>query len=198
MSMAALPWEGMTWANPPQRAELRGGTLEVVTRPMTDFWRTTAYGFVHDTGHFLGAPLAGDAAIEVTFSGEFSQQFDQAGLMLRAAPDLWIKSGVELSDGVLFASAVVTRGMSDWSVAPIATDAVGRPITIRASRAGDGVTIRYRVGDREPFRLLRVAYLPPAAELQAGPMCCSPSRGGLVVRFAPVRIGPPDVWLHED
>lgn len=195
--MSTIPWLEMTWLNPPERADIHGDALEVVTRPMTDFWRTTAYGFVHDDGHFLGAPFAGDRAIEVTFTGGFAEQFDQAGLMLRAGPDLWIKAGVELSDGALFASAVVTRGTSDWSVAPLPARSVAQPITIRASRAGDGVTVRYRVGDEGDLRMLRVAYLPPDAELLAGVMCCSPSRGGLLVRFEPVRLGPPDARLHE-
>ena len=198
MSMTPIPWHAMTWMNPPERAEPLGVALEVVTRPNTDFWRTTSYGFVHDDGHFLGAPLAGDRALEVTFTGEFSGQFDQAGLMLRASPELWIKAGVELSDGVLFASAVVTRGFSDWAVAPLPPGPASLPITIRASRAGDSVTLRYRVGPDDAWRLLRVAYLPPDEEVLAGPMCCSPTRGGLVVRFNPVWIGPPDGRLHDD
>lgn len=198
MSLTTIPWREMTWLNPPERVELGGDVLKVVTRPMTDFWRTTHYGFVHDDGHFLGLPLGGEAALEVTFALEFSEPFDQAGLMLRATPELWMKAGVELSDGVLFASAVVTRGHSDWSVAPLPTSAAGALFTIRASRRGDAVTLRYRVGDADPMRMLRVAYLPPEAEVIAGPMCCSPSRGGLVVRFQPVRVGPADARLHDE
>jgi regulation of enolase protein 1 (concanavalin A-like superfamily) len=59
------------------------------------------------------------------------------------------------------------------------------------------VTVRYRVGEEGDLHMLRVAYLSPDAELLAGVMCCSPSRGGLVVRFEPVRLGPPDARLHE-
>src|SRR5690606_41566187 len=44
---------------------------------------------------------------------------------------------------------------SDWSVAPVPGWA-GRLVTVRASRAGDAVTVRARVDD-EPFRLVRVA-----------------------------------------
>jgi uncharacterized protein len=191
MTLVKTPWHELTWLNPPERAETDGDVLEVVTRPATDFWRTTHYGFVHDNGHFLGARLAGDGAIEVTFSAEFVELYDQAGLMLRAAPDLWLKAGVELSDGELLASAVVTRGASDWSVAPLPAGVSGKPITVRADRAGDSVTVRYRVGEDASLSMLRVAYWPPATELLAGVMCCSPSRGGLVVRFEPIRVGPP-------
>ena len=106
----------MEWLNEPPAVSREGDDLVVETGKDTDFWRRTSYGFIHDDGHFLGAPLAGDAAIEVTFRADFDAQFDQAGLMLRAGPELWLKTGVELSDGQLFASVVVTVGMSDWSV----------------------------------------------------------------------------------
>jgi uncharacterized protein len=195
--MNQIPWEAMVWTNPPARADIVDDTLEVVTRLKSDFWQVTSYGFVRDDGHLLAAPFPGEAAIELTFRANFYEPFDQAGLMLRAAPDRWIKAGVELSDGVLFASAVVTLGHSDWSVAQLPAETRGLPITIRASRAGDAVTIRYKVGDG-PFRLLRLAYLPPETEVVAGPMCCSPSRAGLVVRFDPVRVGLPDAALHEE
>ena len=196
--MEIIPWDQMTWLGTPPQNALDGDALVVTTGDKTDFWQRTSYGFVHYDGHFLGAPLEGDQAVEVTFEARFEGAFDQAGLMLHAGPELWLKTGVELSDGRLYASAVVTVGMSDWSVTPMPDEAGDGPLTFRASRAGDAVTIRYRIGDGAEWRFLRLAYLPPEAKVSAGPMCCSPSRAGLIVRFAPVRVGPPDVSLHEE
>ncbi len=196
--MRTIPWSEMRWLNEPAAVQQDGDDLVVTTGKDTDFWHRTSYGFTHDDGHFLGAPLAGDAAVEVTFEADFSHQFDQAGLMLRAAPALWLKTGVERADGQLYASVVVTVGMSDWSVTPLPDSARGAPLTFRASRAGDAVTVRCRIGDEPGWRLLRVAYLPPEAVVSAGPMCCSPTRAGLSVRFAPVRVGAPDATLHEE
>ena len=195
--MKTIPWGTMLWLNEPPMVRYEADCVIVETGPETDFWHRTSYGFTHHDGHFLGATLAGDAAIEITFRGDFSEQFDQAGLMLYAGPELWLKTGVELSDGQAFASAVVTVGMSDWSVAPLPDGAALETLTFRASRAGDAVTVRYRVGDGGDWRLLRVAYFPPGADVLAGPMCCSPTRAGLSVRFEPVRVGPPDARLHE-
>ena len=48
------------------------------------------------------------------------------------------------------------------------------------------------------WRFLRLAYFPADLAVSAGPMCCSPTREGLSVRFGPVRVGPPDVSLHEE
>ncbi len=195
--MKTVRWDTMRWLNEPPMVRYEADDVIIETGRETDFWHRTSYGFTHHDGHFLGAPLAGDAAIEVTFRGDFGEQFDQAGLMLYAAPELWLKTGVELSDGQAFASVVVTVGMSDWSVAPLPDGATAETLTFRASRAGDAVTVRYRVGDGGDWRLLRVAYFPPEADVLAGPMCCSPTRAGLSVRFGPVRVGPPDARLHE-
>ena len=196
--MRTIDWDAMTWLNEPLATETDGAALVVTTARNTDFWQRTAYGFVHDDGHFLGAPLGAEAAIEVTFRGDFTAQFDQAGLMLRAGPEAWLKTGVELTEGTLFASVVVTNTMSDWSVAPLPANAAGHALTFRASRKGDGVTVRYRVHEEPHWHLLRVAFVPPQLELMAGPMCCSPTREGLSVRFEPVCVGPPDASLHEE
>lgn len=196
--MRTIEWDEMVWLNEPPAVGREGDDLVVTTGRETDFWRTTSYGFVHDDGHFLGFLLEGDSAIEVSFECEFEGAFDQAGLMLRADPEHWIKTGVELSDGVLFAGAVVTVGRSDWSVAPLPDSGRGQRLTFRASRSGDAVTIRYRIGDETEWRFLRLAFFPPQLAISAGPMCCSPSREGLSVRFGPVRVGPPEASLHED
>ena len=116
-----------------------------------------------------GRHSRGEAAIEVTFRADFEAQFDQAGLMLRAGPDTWLKTGVELSDGQLYASVVATAGMSDWSVSPLPVDASATPLTFRASRKGDAVTVRYRISDEPRWHLLRVAYFPPRSRSWRGP-----------------------------
>lgn len=195
--MTAIRWDDLHWLNPPPSVEVRDDVLEVVTGPETDFWRTTSYGFIHDNGHFLGTPLVGDAGVELTFAGEFSTQFDHAGLMLRSAPDLWLKAGVEFTDGELYASVVVTIGRSDWSVAPLPVGHRAGPFTIRVSRVGDSMTIRCAAGPGAELQLLRVAHLPSAHDYLIGPFCCSPTRAGLAVRIDAMRLGPPDGRLHE-
>ncbi len=195
--MRTIAWDMMSWLNEPPAVELDGDSLVVSTGRNTDFWHKTAYGFVHDDGHLLSSPMAREAAIEVTFRADFEAQFDQAGLMLRGGPDMWLKTGVELSDGEPYASVVSTTGMSDWSVSPLPEHAIGHELTFRASRKGDAVTVRYRIREEPRWHLLRVAWFPPEVELTAGPMCCSPTREGLSVRFEPVRVGPPDAQLHE-
>ena len=194
-SGSPVPWSAGRWSTPPVRAEgADDGDLLVVPAGGSDAWRLTAYGFVHDDAPALLAPLASPGAVEVTFTAAFGEQFDQAGVMLRVDEATWVKAGVELADGVPQLGAVVTLGRSDWSVRPVPTWA-GRRVTVRASRAGDAVTIRARVDD-EPYELVRVAPLPADAGVAAGPYCCAPTREGLEVRFHAWRIGPADATLH--
>ncbi|WP_424465172.1 DUF1349 domain-containing protein [Pseudoclavibacter helvolus] len=189
-----VPWDDGVWTNAPTSTELVGDELLVTATEGSDAWRTTSYGFMHDTEHALLGPLAQDTAVEVAFLAEFSEQFDQAGLFVRVDAQTWIKAGVEFSDGLEQLGAVVTRGESDWSLAPVPSWH-GRRVTVRASRSGNAVTIRARV-DEEPWQLVRVAPMAADARVQAGPFCCAPTRSGLIVRFLSWCTTPADGSLH--
>ncbi|MBX9244017.1 DUF1349 domain-containing protein [Actinotalea ferrariae] len=193
-SLRTVPWADGRWTTAPVSAVDEGDDLLVEAAESSDAWRHTAYGFVHEDEHALLAPLAPGTAVEVTFVADFTEQFDQAGVFVRADVETWIKAGVEHADGTPQLGAVVTIGRSDWSVGPV-PDWAGREVTVRASRSGDAVTIRARVAD-EPFRLVRVAPFPPDADVAAGPFCCAPTRSGLVVRFRRWAVGEADAALH--
>lgn len=183
------------WTTPPVAASLTEGVLRVTAAPESDAWRHTAYGFVHDSEHALLEPFGPEGSVEVSFRLDYAEQFDQAGVFVAASETEWIKAGVEISDGLPQAGAVVTHGFSDWSVAPV-PEWAGRLITVRASRAGDGITIRIKADD-EPFRLLRLAYFSPDAELRIGLFCCAPMRDDLTVEFTRYERGEKDAALHE-
>ncbi len=186
--------ENGRWTTEPVRSDLDGDVLRVEAREGSDAWRTTSYGFVHDTEHALLESFGAEEAVEVSFVLDFTAQFDQAGVFLRVSATEWIKAGVELSDGVPQVGAVVTHGHSDWSVAPV-PEWVGRVVTVRASRSGDAVTVRAKAAG-EPFRLVRVAHLDPHAEVSAGLFCCAPTRAGFEVAFTGYSRGPADASLH--
>ena len=194
VAQAPIRWDAGRWTHEPVAAEPDGDALLVTAAEGSDAWRSTAYGFVHDTEHALLAPLEAGSAMEVVFTGPFEGEFDQAGMFVRVDDETWIKAGVEFADGDLQLGAVVTHRFSDWSVAPVPQWSDG-PITVRVSRAGDAVTVRARAGD-EPFRLVRLAWLAPDARAEAGPFLCAPSRAGLTVRFASWTTGPADDSLH--
>ncbi|MFI0349322.1 DUF1349 domain-containing protein [Actinomadura sp. 9N407] len=192
--MDRFAWDDGQWLNLPPSSAREGGDLLVTAERGSDFWRTTSYGYDRDSGHALLGPLGPDAAVEVAFAADFTEQFDQAGLLVRLDERTWIKAGVEYADGVLQAGAVVTHERSDWSTSPV-PEWAGRTVTIRASRTGDAVTVRGRA-DEDAWQMLRVAPFPPGRPATAGPYCCAPERSGLTVRFTRLAFGPPDRSLH--
>lgn len=190
----SIPWDAGTWLNPPPSAVVDGDDLVVVTGDRTDFWRTTSYGFVRDDGHALLTDLPTGTAVEVTFVADFSELYDQAGVLVRVDEKVWIKAGLEVSDGVVQLGAVVTREVSDWSAAPV-PEWAGKAVTVRISRAADAITIRARSAG-EPWRFVRLAPLSPESSAAAGPYCCAPERAGLKVRFTRFSVEDADTSLH--
>ncbi|MDO3702275.1 DUF1349 domain-containing protein [Micromonospora sp. C28SCA-DRY-2] len=196
-TLVPVDWSTGDWLNPPVRStEEPGGDLVVEPAEGSDLWRHTSYGFVHDDAPALLAPFPAGSAVEVSFRLDYTEQFDQAGVLVRVDERTWVKAGVEVSDGQPQVGAVVTREFSDWSVAPV-PEWVGREITVRASRVGDALTVRARAGG-QPWRLVRLAPLTPEAAATAGPYCCAPTRAGLRVRFTGWRRGPADAALHPE
>ena len=69
----------LRWLNEPPEWSEDGGALRIVTAPDTDFWRTTHYGFVRDSGHFRYGRVDGDFSARVLIEGAYRDQYDQAG-----------------------------------------------------------------------------------------------------------------------
>ncbi len=198
--MDSVSWASGTWLNPPAESVGVEDGLEATAASGSDFWRTTGYGFIRDSGHALLIDLEIGQAVEVAFLVDgFDAQFDQAGLMIREGEERWIKAGIEMTDGVANLGAVVTNEVSDWSVRPVPNWATSE-VTVRASRAHDSVTLRAR-RNNEPWELIRLCPFGPfddAAKVTAGPYLCAPSRDGFTVRFLRFDRGDADPGLHPD
>ena len=182
-----MVWDKMRWLNPPAAVAREGLGLRVTTGEMTDFWHGTYYGFQHHNGHFLHQPAKGDFSLETAFRAAFSHQYDQAGLMIRADTTHWVKCGIEYVGGVAHLAVVVTNGMSDWSQMPL--PGYDGQLHLRLTRVRDAIWVQYLSG--EVWKMLRLAYFPPELAVDAGVMCCSPSRAGLEVVFENVALTQP-------
>lgn len=168
-----------TWHNePPTWSAAPGAALTLTTGAGTDFWRHTHYDFVRDSGHHRGTPVSGDFLATVRVRGAYRDQYDQAGLMVRLDEATWLKCGIELVGGVQWASAVVTRGFSDWSCVPL-SDPPGE-LWLQVKRTGSTVEVSF--GDPAAPQMLRLAHLTDLPVL-VGPMAASPDGGGFQVTF---------------
>jgi hypothetical protein len=112
-------------------------------------------------------------------------------IFVRVSNERWVKAGVEFADGRPQIGAVVTDGLSDWSLAP-APDRAAQRILIRVSRSGNALTIRAKPSDHDDLQLIRVVPFEPELFALAGPYTWAPTQAGLTVRFHSWRSGQPD------
>ena len=187
-----LKWDEGSWTNQPESVIEAGDELWVSAKSESDYCNRTSYGFIHDTGHGLLSELKPNSAMEIEFFLDFEGQFDQAGLLLFADNEHWTKAGVEFSDGLPQAGAVVTNHFSDWSVSPV-SDWSKKWVRVRISRSEKDITIRAGVGS---LRLMRVAPIEQTLDWGCGPMVSSPTREGLTVRFRNWQLLDADKSLH--
>jgi regulation of enolase protein 1 (concanavalin A-like superfamily) len=170
----------MQWYNKPAAIQETKNTVTITTMSKTDFWRTTRHDFIADNGHFYYQAVTGDFTAEVKFTGKYTAQYDQAGLMVRQDELVWLKCGVELLDGVQQAATVVTREFSDWSV--IAMPDSPESLWLRVQRIGSAVEVYYST-DGTNYAMMRQTYLSEAETLQVGLLACSPTGDGFEVTF---------------
>jgi regulation of enolase protein 1 (concanavalin A-like superfamily) len=181
----------MQWFNEPPVVQAEGAgpcgdVLRVTVGARTDFWRKTHDGGMRDSGHFCGQPVTGDFVAEVKVTGQYTDLYDQAGLMVRQDEKVWMKCGIEYLHGVQQASTVVTHDWSDWSVTPLANPPA---IWLRVVRHAATVEVYYSL-DGEAYTMIRQAYLTEAPTVQVGPMAAAPTGNGFPVTFEGFRVVP--------
>jgi regulation of enolase protein 1 (concanavalin A-like superfamily) len=169
----------MKWLHEPPQWREENGVLTVRAAGQTDFWRKTHDGGVRDNGHFYFRVVQGDFQVSVKVRGQYRDQFDQAGLMIRADETTWIKCGIEWKDGDPLISVVVTRDWSDWSVARLGKS---ETIYLRAERFGDTFEISYSL-DGQEYELARQTHWIDAQSFEVGPMIAAPTGNGFEAMF---------------
>ena len=184
----ASAWRGGVWLNRPRKRTITADTLDMTTDKGSDFWRETFYGFTRDSGHFYGMPAPARFTAQLRIRAAYEKLYDQAGIMVRIDEERWVKAGIELSDGRAMLSSVLTDGRSDWATAPYTDDP--KDFWMRATVA-DGVLRLQVSNDGKIWPLVRLAPFPQAQSYLVGPMCCTPERQGLKVRFSDWQLGPP-------
>ena len=177
----------MDWINEPASWSAADGVLTVTAGAGTDFWRTTHYGFVRDSGHIYGDEVDGDFDLSVRVRGAYADQYDQAGAMVRVDARHWLKTGIEFVDGRPRFSTVITLEYSSWAVADLPTGA--SELSLQLARRGDAVEVRYGV-DGGSAELAAIVYLPPGRAAFAGAMCAAPDGDGFEVSFHDLSVSP--------
>ncbi len=175
----------MSWLNEPASWSKSGDKLVVRSRPKTDFWRKTFYGYITDNGHFFHLTASGDFVFEARVNGQYAALYDQAGLMVRLDAQNWMKCGTEFFDDQRHASVVFTRDFSDWSTMPDLSNTA--PVWWRAVRKKDSIETLCSV-DGKKFTSVRQGYFMPQVKVAVGIMCAAPDGAGFQAVFDSLKL----------
>ena len=177
------------WHCEPHRWAISDGRLRIEPDAPTDFWQRTHYGFRADSGHFLYQTMADDFVLSVRIVFHPAHQYDQAGVMVRASADCWLKASVEFEpSGPCRLGAVVTNhGYSDWSTQDFPQQT--NEVWLLVRREGDDYLV-HASGDGGRWSQLRMARLHEGCGLPkaCGVYACSPKGSGFVCEFADLSI----------
>lgn len=186
-----LPTE-LYWLNGPpkfelaSRGKLSGAGLRISPDGEKDFWQKTFYSppLIKSDGPALLRRVPDgleEWSAEVNFSLEkATSQFDQAGLMVYADEQHWLKAGVEVVDGLPRMSCVITNVFSDWSVQPwcSATD-----VSIRMSYTRKSFALEYKAGEKWHFYRIAPSMVETQPVTGVGMVCCAPKEAGMTAVF---------------
>ena len=200
IAVQAQTLECMQWFNEPEAWSIKNNKLSMQVTPQSDYWRISHYGFTVDDAPFLYTTRGGEFEVKVKISGDYKVRFDQAGLMLRADKENYIKAGIEFVDGKYNISCVVTHHTSDWSV--ITLDKSVDYIWIKAVRRLDAVEIFYSFDDKN-YVMMRNCHLADNTPVMVGMMAACPDGKGFEARFEGFKITHlPDLrrldWLKKN
>ena len=176
------------WSNEPAAWHV-ADALELTTRPDTDYWQRTHYGFRRDNGHFFFVPVTGDFSLTARLAFEPNAQYDQCGVMCRASPESWIKASVEYEpDGPSRLGSVVTnRGYSDWATQDV--DSTLDCLCYRLSRRGADFLVESSK-DGVAWRQMRITHLQDCpVEIEVGVYACSPVGAGFKCQVRQLAFG---------
>lgn len=194
------------WLNEPPEWNNQDSVLTMRTAPSTDFWRRTLEEHtpeghvILDSGHFYHETVDGDFRVTVKVTGEYHDQYDQAGLMVRQDPENWIKYSPEVIQGfwadrypyrmgsICLGCAYTREGRSEWSILP-EFDENPPAFWLRIAREKLSYFVDFSTNGID-FKLVKLLSYPIASPVMVGCFAASPTGSGFTATFENFTVGP--------
>jgi regulation of enolase protein 1 (concanavalin A-like superfamily) len=202
------PLRAGAWLGDPVEPAVDGEGVALTTRPGTDLWQRTFYGFRASNAPALVVPVTHSCSLTVRVAFDYRRRYDQAGLLVLLDEDCWAKASIEYEDPEVsrLGSVVTNGGYSDWATRDIPTP---RRFWYRLSLRGPDLRFE-ACADGVHWEQVRVAHLhglgattpasaaAPAQGLEVpgvrvGVYACSPEDSSFRARFDRIVLEP-SVW----
>ncbi|CAH0598776.1 unnamed protein product [Chrysodeixis includens] len=196
-NFSQLKLEDFKWINEPKEWKVTDNAVEMTTGYETDFWRETYVKFIKNDGHLFGVEIKDDFTFTACIEADYSELYDQAGLMIYWDETHWLKAGIEYNDGAPVMSSVLTNGVSDWGSGIFSGNP--RKFYLRVTRKDDVICVKYST-DNKLWLLLRMCPMKVMNKpCLVGPMSCTPKRAGLKVKYSEMSVTvPAEDILHSN
>ncbi|MCW2502358.1 MAG: regulation of enolase 1 [Actinomycetia bacterium] len=179
----------LRWSPDPEGWSFAEGVLTITAGPRTDLFTSPEDGTARAEAPLLLGRYPGDFQFSAEVTPAFAGSFDAGALIVREAPDRWLKLAFEISpQGTPMAVSVVTRGVSD--------DANGFPhdgpsLWLRVSRRGPAYAL-HASADGSYWHLVRHFALGGGTpdEVEVGFAAQSPVGEGCTATFSSIRFSP--------
>jgi len=181
--------QAFQWTRQPESYLIAENRVEIVTKPHTDLWQRTYYGFRNDNAPVLQMRTA-EKYFSFVVRTEFDSRarFDQCGIVLYLDSENWLKASVEYENEQIqhLGSVVTNHGYSDWATTEIPASV--RVMWYHLSRRADDFRLECST-DGKTFRQMRICHLwEGGGEVQFGIYACSPEDSSFRAVFTDIEL----------
>lgn len=181
--------EEAKWFFEPDRYSIEKDRVEIITKPKTDFWQRTYYGFQNDNAHvFYITTEEKYFSFTVRVDFNYGALFDQCGIAVYQNSDNWAKACIEFNNKATswLGSVVTNRGYSDWATTEITGDI--ESMWYRLSRRESDYCIENSLNGTD-FKQMRIFHLFEGAQaINFGLFACSPVEASFKAVFTEMKV----------
>ncbi len=181
--------KNLFWIREADQSDVADEKIIIRTKPKTDLWQRTYYGFQNDSAPVLQMKTS-EKYFSFTVKTKFDskKRFDQCGIVVYLDSENWIKASIEYENEQYqrLGSVVTNHGYSDWATTDI--DASVKSMWYRLSRRESDYCVECSA-DGIIFQQMRICHLWKGdGEISFGVYACSPEESSFLAEFTDMQV----------
>ncbi len=181
--------KNLFWIREADQSDVADEKIVIRTKPKTDLWQRTYYGFQNDSAPVLQMKTS-EKYFSFTVKTEFDskKRFDQCGIVVYLDSENWIKASIEYENEQYqrLGSVVTNHGYSDWATTDIGASV--KSMWYRLSRRESDYCVECSA-DGIIFQQMRICHLWKGdGEISFGVYACSPEESSFLAEFTDMQV----------